>query len=153
MTSYTVIERTAVLGASPERILTLLTDLRAWQRWSPWEGLDANLTRTYSGPHTGVGATYAWSGNRKAGSGVMTITGVTDTTVDIDLTFTRPFKSANRTGFTLAPEGDATRVTWRMEAPRTLGMRIAGLFMNMDKSIGGDFEKGLAALKGVVEGP
>jgi hypothetical protein len=29
---------------------------------------------------------------------------------------------------------------------------IAGLFMNMDKAIGADFDKGLANLDGVVEG-
>ena len=90
------------------------------------------------------------AGNRKAGSGVMEITRVTDTAVDLDLTFTRPFKSANRTGFTLHPDGDRTRVTWRMQAPRTLGMRIAGLFMNMDKAIGADFDKGLTNLRGIL---
>jgi hypothetical protein len=150
MTSYTVIERSTTIGATPERILPLITDLRAWQKWSPWEGLDPDLRRAYAG--TGIGSSYEWSGNRKAGAGSMSITKVTGESVGIDLTFTRPFKSASLTDFTLNPDGDGTHIVWRMRTPRTLGMRVAGLFMNMEKLIGGDFEKGLAGLKAVVEG-
>jgi hypothetical protein len=150
MTSYSVVERATTIDATPDRILPLLTDLRNWQQWSPWEGLDPDLRRTYEG--TGVGSAYEWSGNRKAGAGSMRVTDVTDDSVDIDLTFTKPFRSASKTAFALQPDGPATRVQWRMHTPRTLGMRIAGLFMNMDKRIGGDFERGLASLKAAVEG-
>ena len=52
----------------------------------------------------------------------------------------------------LAPTtADATTVTWTMESPVTFMTRIAGLFMNLDKRIGGDFEKGLAKLSALAQ--
>ena len=47
--------------------------LHQWTRWSPWEDVDPDLHRAYSGAEEGVGAVYAWSGNRKAGAGRMEI--------------------------------------------------------------------------------
>jgi len=38
-----------------------------------------------------------------------------------------------------------------MSGPSNLMMRVMGLFMNMDKMIGRDFEAGLAKLKAVTE--
>ena len=70
--SYTV-ERTAVLRAEPERIYEEVEDFHRWPAWSPWEDIDPEMERTYSGPGSGGGATYAWSGNRKAGRGRMEI--------------------------------------------------------------------------------
>lgn len=147
MSDYDVIERSAVIDAEPSRILPLLTDLRAWQQWSPWEGLDPELRRTYTGAETGPGARYEWSGNRKAGAGTMQITDVTDTSVDIDLAFTRPFKSQSKVRFDLAPADAGTAVTWALRSPRTLMTRVFGVFVNMDKVLGKDLEKGLAQLQ------
>lgn len=151
VTSYSTIERSTTIAAPAAVILPLITDLHRWVTWSPWEGLDPELNRAYSGPAKGVGSVYEWSGNRKAGAGTMEITAVTDDLVDIDVTFTRPFKSASKVRFTLVPDGPGTRVVWQMRTPKNLGMRIAGLFMNMDKAIGADLEKGLAALREQAE--
>ena len=151
--TYTV-ERTAVLRAEPERIFEEVEDFHRWPAWSPWEDIDPEMERTYSGPGSGRGATYAWSGNRKAGRGRMEIAEVTTPSrVVIDLRFEKPFKSHNVTTFTLEPVGDGTRVTWTMVGPRTFGTKVLGLFTSMDKLVGGDFEKGLARLKDVAERP
>mgnify|MGYP000849006270 FL=1 len=147
MSDYDVIERSAVIDAEPSRILPLLTDLRAWQQWSPWEGLDPELQRTYTGPETGPGARYVWSGNRKAGAGTMQITDASDRSVDIDLAFTRPFKSQSKVRFDLAPSDAGTTVVWSMRTPRTLMTRVFGVFMNLERVIGRDLEKGLAQLQ------
>ena len=53
--------------------------------------------RTYTGPDEGVGAHYAWSGNKKAGAGSMEITGSTAEEIDIALEFLKPFKSTSTT--------------------------------------------------------
>ena len=73
MDTYTV-TREADIDASPERVRAALVDFKQWRQWSPWEGLDPDLERTYGGSDKGVGATYDWSGNRKAGEGRMEIT-------------------------------------------------------------------------------
>ena len=53
--TYTV-ERTAVVPAPPQRVFDLVSDFHLWRRWSPWEDLDPDLRRTYSGADAGTGA-------------------------------------------------------------------------------------------------
>ncbi|MFJ3394642.1 SRPBCC family protein [Leifsonia aquatica] len=148
MAGTTVVERTERIAATPEELQRRLADLPGWIDWSPWEGLDPDLHREYSGEPGTVGSSYAWSGNRKAGAGRMEVTAVDPDGVGIALDFTKPFRSTNAIRFVLTPEGDGTRVIWRMESPRTLMTRL----FNVEKLVGSDFEKGLRQLKQVVEG-
>jgi Polyketide cyclase / dehydrase and lipid transport len=150
MGSYSV-ERTTTVHAAPARVHGLVDDFHQWTRWSPWEDLDPELERTYSGPESGIGAHYAWTGNRKAGAGSMEITRSTPEQVVVDLHFLKPFKTSSTTQFELEPAGDSTVVTWRMTGEQTGLMAVFGRFMNMDKLIGPDFEKGLTRLKAAAE--
>ena len=100
--------------ARPGRVHALVNDFHEWPAWSPWEDVDPALQRTYSGPDSGVGAHYAWSGNRRAGSGSMEITSSTPDEIDLRLSFLKPWKATNEVTFTLVPAGDGTEVTWRM---------------------------------------
>ena len=147
------VERSATISAEPAVVYGLLSDFHQWPKWSPWEEIDPAMTRTFSGPESGLGATYAWKGNRKAGEGRMEI--IEDDEPEalvIKLDFLKPFKSQNTTRFALAPAGDVTEVTWTMVGPTTLMTKVMGVFKSMDKMIGPDFEKGLAQLKAAAEG-
>jgi len=144
------LSRSTRIQAPAARVHALLDDFHQWQRWSPWEGLDANLERDYSGPAAGVGSTYHWSGNRKAGEGEMRMTESTTSRVAVDLDFLKPFKASNVTTFDLAPSGDGTDVTWTMTGTRSAVMSVMGKLF-FDKAIGGDFDKGLASLKREAE--
>jgi hypothetical protein len=150
MPSFSV-TREITLDAAPETVHALIDSFRAWQGWSPWEGVDPQLQRTYSGPDAGVGAHYAWSGNKKAGAGTMEIVGSAPEQIDIDLHFLKPFKATNRTTFRMARSGSGTRVSWTMSGRRSPLMSLAGALF-FDKAIGKDFERGLAALKARAEG-
>lgn len=147
MASTFTVERTRTIRATPDQIRPLLSNFRNWRLWSPWEEVDQDLHRAYSGPHAGIGAHYAWSGNRKAGAGSMEITDLDEQRVVIDLQFTKPFRASNVTTFRLEPAGeDRTEVTWQMRGPRPLLMRVMGPLLTMEKMVGGDFEKGLDRL-------
>lgn len=155
MTDYTTIERSIVILAPADAILPHLNDFEKWPAWSPWEGQDDALKRTYTGTQGRTGAGYAWEGNRKAGAGTMVLTSTTPASAAVDLEFTRPFKSTSEVTFTLHETpgaAPATKVVWSMRSPKTTTSKIMGLVINMDKMLGGDFEKGLAALKSTVEG-
>ena len=145
------VQRSATVAAPPQAVYDLIADFHRWSEWSPWEGLDPAMERTFSGAESGVGAVYEWSGNRKAGAGRMELTALGDAAVAIDLLFTRPFKSASTIDFSLEADGGGTRVVWRMSTPKTVVSRIMGLFMNMEKLIGPDLERGLANLKREAE--
>jgi len=83
----------------------------------------------------------------QAGAGRMEIVAAEEPTlVEVALDFEKPFKSSNRTTFVLTPQGDHTEVLWRMVGPRPLLMKVFGVFFNMEKLVGGDFEKGLERL-------
>lgn len=144
-------ERSAVMNAPPDRILAQIDDFHAWRAWSPWEKLDPDMKREYSGAPKGVGAKYRWSGNNKAGEGHMTITEVTPDLVQLDLHFIKPWEAQCLTRFRTTREGNATRLTWTMDGPNTFMGKIFGLFVNMDRMIGKDFETGLAGIKTQAE--
>ena len=152
--TYTV-ERSAVIDAPPRRVFPEVANFHRWQTWSPWEDVDPDMRRSYSGAGAGTGAVYEWSGNRKAGAGRMQITRADEPSlVHVDLRFTKPFKSENDMRMTFEPEGPTgsqTRVTWTLEGPMTLMTRVMGVFTSMDKLVGPDFEKGLQRLKAVAE--
>ena len=79
------LSRSTRIQAAPSRVHPLLDDFREWQKWSPWEGLDPDLKRDFSGPDHGVGSTYRWSGNKKAGEGEMRMTASSPVAVAVDL--------------------------------------------------------------------
>ena len=152
MAGPTEVVRTIAIDADPARVHALVNDFHEWTAWSPWEDVDPQMHRAYSGPDEGVGARYAWNGNRKAGAGSMEITGASPDRIDIELAFLKPFRSTNQVAFDLVATTTGTDVTWRMTSPPRGG--VPGLFMrlvNLDKLVGGDFDKGLARLKAVAE--
>ncbi len=149
------VQRSATIKAPPEKVFAVLDDFHRWPDWSPWEKLDPQMKRTLGGAEHGRGATYAWSGNDKAGAGRMEIVeSVPARKVGIQLDFIKPFEGHNVTTFTLAPQGDATtRVDWRMDGPAPFISKLMQVFVNMDTMIGKDFDEGLANLKALAERP
>jgi hypothetical protein len=153
MAGYSV-ERSETIDAPTQHVHGLVNDFHRWTRWSPWEDVDPDLERTFTGPDQGVGAQYSWSGNRKAGAGRMEIVGSSPTAIDVTLDFVKPFKSlGNQVHFSFVPEGERTRVLWRIGGQYSGLMSVMGRFMNMEKMIGPDLEKGLRRLKSTAEGP
>jgi hypothetical protein len=73
--------------------------------------------------------------------------------IRIKLDFIRPFPSTSTAEFTFKPEGSQTAVTWSTAGPKHFMSKAVGLFMTMDKMLGGDFGRGLANLKSVTEMP
>jgi uncharacterized protein YndB with AHSA1/START domain len=146
------IERAATLKAPAEKIFPLIADFHQWLNWSPWEGRDPALKRTYSGAERGKGAVYAWDGNKNVGSGRMEILEASSPSkIVIKLDFLKPFEAHNTAEFTMLPQGGATNVIWAMHGPAPFMSKVMQVFMNMDRMIGKDFEAGLFNLKAVSE--
>lgn len=145
------ITRKTTIAATPAAIFPLLNDFHQWTAWSPWEGMDPKMARTYDGAASGTGAIYAWKGNDEVGEGRMTITDAKpNDLLVIKLEFLKPFEATNTTTFLLTA-GPQTEVVWKMEGHNNFLSKAFGIFMNMDKMVGDDFEKGLARLKTAAE--
>lgn len=146
------VRRETDIMAPPERIFSLISDFHEWPKWSPWEKMDPEMTRAHSGATSGTGAVYSWSGNKKVGQGRMEITDMAvPSKVDIDLEFMAPWKARNKTEFLLTPKDGGTAVQWVMTGTSPFMFKLMGLFVNMDRMVGKDFEAGLANMKAVAE--
>jgi Polyketide cyclase / dehydrase and lipid transport len=149
---YFRVQRATSIKAPPEKIYPFINEFDRWGAWSPYEKRDPAMKRSRSGPAGGKGAVYAWEGNKEVGSGRMEITDATaPSRVVIKLDFLRPFEAHNTAEFRLERRGESTELTWAMHGPANYVSKLIGVFVNMDRMIGGDFEAGLANLKALAE--
>lgn len=146
------VERKVVIKAAPEKIFPWLENPQKTTEWSPWEKKDPAMKKTFSGPAKGVGAAYAWDGNKEIGAGRIELTEVVaPKKVVMNLDFIRPMEGHSVAAYEVAPVAGGSEVTWSISGPQPFMSKIMCLFMNMDKMIGGEFEKGLADLKTIAE--
>ena len=146
------IERSATMSAPPAKVFAQVNDFHAWQAWSPWAKLDPAAKVSFEGPAAGEGAVYKWSGNSDVGEGSMTLLeSHPNDRIGIKLDFIKPFAGTNQVEFTFKPEGDKTLVTWSMSGTNGFVSKAFCLLMNMQKIVGGEFDKGLASIKAIVE--
>jgi hypothetical protein len=146
------VTRAAVISAAPDKVFAQVNDFHNWKAWSPWEKVDPNITESFSGTTAGAGSAYSWSGNDEVGEGKMAIAESSPNQhIKINLDFIRPFESKNVTEFTFKPDGNGTAVTWTMTGKKNFISKAACMVMDMDKMVGGDFEKGLSQMKTLVE--
>lgn len=148
------VERSAVIAATPEKVFAQIEDFHKWEAWSPWAKIDPQAKVTFSGAASGKGSIFTWSGNNDLGEGRQEIIECeAPKHIRIHLEFTRPFKAVNQTDFTFVPEGAGTKVTWTMTGQNNFMGKAVSLFMDCDKMVGPDFEKGLSQLRTVCEAP
>jgi hypothetical protein len=142
--------RSAAISA-PASAVFAQVDLHNWEPWSPWGKMDPAMRQAYQGVPAGTGAIYMWTGIKEVGEGRMTITEPSSDLIRIKLEFFKPFAGTNTAEFAFKPEDSQTAVTWSMTGENNFMAKAVHLFINMDKMVGGQFEKGLAQMKAVVE--
>ena len=145
------LSRSATIAAPPQKVFSLISDLKAFNTWNPFAKQDSQIKIDYEGAASGVGATYAWQGDA-SGAGRMAITeAVAPSKVVMRLDFEKPMKATNRVEFTLMPKGTSTEVIWSMSGSMTYLHKLLTTFVSMDKMVGTQFEAGLADLKAAAE--
>jgi hypothetical protein len=145
--------RSAVIRATPAVVYGMIDDFHQWGAWSPWARLDPSQKITFAGAPVGKGAIYEWAGNDKVGQGRMEIVGdKAGASVDIQIEFIKPFPAKNDIRFELSPSGtSATLVAWTMNGKNTFMGKVMSVFIDMEKMVGPDFERGLAQMKTEAE--
>ncbi len=149
------IERSALIKASADKVHPLINDLHSFNTWNPYNKKDVAMTVTYRGPATGPGSAFDFDGDKSAGKGSISIVEPAGPNrVSMKLDMSSPMEAHNDIAFTLVPLGsNATQVTWAMHCQSPFIGKLMGVFINMDKMIGRDFETGLASLKTLAERP
>jgi hypothetical protein len=144
--------RTATISAPAPAVFAQVNDFHKWEPWNPWAKIDPAMKQTYEGAPAGAGDVYTWTGNKEVGEGRMTLAESRPSDlIRVKLEFLKPFRATSTAEFTFRPEGDQTVVTWSMAGDVNFIAKAIHLFVDMDKMIGGNFEKGLAHMKSVVE--
>jgi len=69
----------------------------------------------------------------------------------MQLDMLKPMKARNAVEFTLQPNGSGTTVTWAMSGRQPFIGKLMTIFIDCDRMVGGQFEKGLANLKATAE--
>ena len=146
------VARTTTIAAPAPVVFAQVNDFHKWEAWNPWGKIDPAMKASHEGPPAGVGAAYAWAGSSQVGEGRMTVMeSRPNELVRIRLDFLKPMSGTSTAEFTLRPEGDQTAVVWSMTGHNNFLAKAFCLFMNMDKMIGEQFEKGLAQMKVAAE--
>jgi hypothetical protein len=150
------VQRTQRINASADKIFPLINNMHGMNTWNPFAEADPDIKITYTGPDSGKGARYEWTGNSKVGQGSIEIIDVaTPSRVALRLDIVKPLEGHNTVVFTLAPKGagtdEGTDVTWAMTGERPFIGKVMDAVFNMDRMVGGQFEKGLAKLKSIAE--
>ena len=110
------------------------------------------MKASYRGPNAGPGATFDFDGDKNVGKGSISIVPPRGPgMVSMKLDMLEPMEAHNDIDFRLVPQGDATEVTWAMRGASPFLGKLMGIFIDMDKMIGKDFENGLASLKTLAE--
>lgn len=147
------VERSVDIRATPDQVFAMVNSFQRFNEWSPWFEKDPNAKYTFEGPSAGVGAKMSWaSENRSVGNGSQEIVASEPPgLVRVRLTFAD--QAPSEASFRLVESANGTAVTWALDSD--LGMNPVGRYFGLllDRMVGGDYEKGLAKLKSVLEAP
>lgn len=147
----TKVERSIEIDAPAELVKAKIPDLKFFHdHWSPWTEKDPKMKVTYTGETGEEGSSMAWVSNvKEVGKGSMTYNYTHGDTVMQTLHFDDYGDS--KVYHVVKANGNKSKVTWIMQSKNPFMARAMMLFMNMDKMIGPDFEKGLKSLKLAIE--
>lgn len=144
------VERSISINKPSTLVTTKLADFKYFHdEWSPWSEKDPNMKTTYTGNPGEVGHFYSWEGNKEVGKGEMEIKAFNGDSLLQRLSFEGMGDS--KAYFIVKDKSPVTDVTWGMIFEIGFFGRPMMLFMNMDKMIGADYEKGLTTLKTKLE--
>ncbi|MDQ2177265.1 SRPBCC family protein [Marinifilum sp. D714] len=146
------VDRKIVVSKKIDTVFKSLCSLKEQQIWSPWSEKDPEMKITYNGTDGSIGSYTHWTGNKDVGEGEQEIKKIEPNSyIETELRFLKPWKSTSTGFFEIKPVAEGTEVTWGFKGENTFPSTIMMVFMDMDKAIGPDFEKGLSKFKTYIE--
>lgn len=147
------VSRSITVNKPVSEVFNYLKFIKNQDEWSPWKKKDPNMKQEHIGTDGQVGFVAKWEGNKEVGTGEQEITGITENkSVNSQLRFYKPWKSQSDAYLTVKElDANSTKVVWGFSGVNKPPSNIFFLFFNMDKTVGKDFEEGLADLKRILE--
>ncbi len=147
------VERSIVIDAPKVVVFNYMKYWKNWQKWSPWAERDSTMEITFEGTDGAEGSVYRWEGDPKVtGKGEMTNTGTKDLEeVTYHLYFQEPWESESDGYLRVSDVDGGTKASWGFYGETPFPWNIMMLFMNMEKMMAPDFNRGLELLKQICE--
>jgi len=140
-------EKSITIEAPIDSVWNQTNSLAAMDKWSPWNAHEPDMKKVYSGVDGTIGAKQTWEGEI-VGKGAQTITKIEKPTLfETELVFFEPQESQGKGYVKLETIGSGTKATWGMTGTMPYPFNVMILFMNMEKSMGKDWDNALSALK------
>ncbi len=146
------IERSVLIKAPHSIIKEKVTQWAHFPKWSPWQDLDPNLVTNISGTDGTVGAMYTWKGNDKVGAGSLTFRQITDTLVNVDISFSEPWTTNAPATIRMQQVPEGVQTTWGVDMHMPFPWNGFAMFTDVERSVGKDYADGLQRLKALCEG-
>lgn len=145
------VERRLLINGSQRTIFSQVNTLRNWAKWSPWLITDTNTKVHFSGPESGVGASFTWMSNDKnVGNGSISIvSSVYPDSLEVVYDFAEKGRSIGKFFFIKENLNTNVIVSLDSDLGKNPISRWIGLFS--DQLIGPDLDKGLNKLEHLVQ--
>lgn len=145
------VSREIIIAAAPDAIFPYINNSRKSYEWMPWAEGDPEIEINFTGPDEGIGSISSWNGEQMGSGKSEVVESITNQVVKTQLVYTKPFEMSQLAEISLTPVSSGTKVVWSVSGHNNYFFRLMGVFMDCDKMIGGEFEKGLNKLKTIVE--
>ncbi|MBE7179020.1 MAG: SRPBCC family protein [Mucilaginibacter polytrichastri] len=154
MNKKMAVVRSVTINKPLSEVYAYTSLLKNQNNYSVWAKRDPNMKKEFHGVDGTVGFVSAWESKQKdVGKGEQTIVRVIpNELIDYSLHFIEPFESTNHAYMTFKEtSAQQTEVNWGFDGEMNYPMNVMLPFMNMDKSLGKDFQDGLNNLKAILE--
>ncbi len=146
--------REVTINKPKQEVFNYVKYLKNQEAYSKWESMDPAMKKSYRGTDGMVGFVSAWDSEKDdVGKGEQEIKKIIEgERMDTELRFLEPMESTATSAITTESVSQtATKVKWSFHGRMAYPFNLMGLFMNMEKMIGDDFQTGLNNLKTVLE--
>jgi len=148
---YTI-AREITVHAPPEVVFPYINNSQKANDWMPWQDEDPTVVMQYEGVEEGVGSISTWNSEGKMGVGkAEVVESIENEKVTTQLTYTKPMQMSQQAVVSLTPVDVGTLVKWEVTGENNFMGKVFCIFVNMDKMVGDQFEKGLQTLKQRLE--
>ena len=148
------VERETTVNKPKQVVFDYLKMIKNQNNYSVWNMKDPNSKMNFTGTDGTVGFISSWESEmREVGKGEQEIKKITEgSRIDMQLRFKKPMEMTDNAYMsTEAIDSTHTKVKWGFNGKTAYPFNIMGLFMDMDKMLGPDLQKGLDNMKAIVE--
>ena len=148
------VKRDVTINKSKSEVFDYVKYLKNQDEFSTWSKIDPNMKKEFVGVDGTVGFVSAWdSDHPDVGKGEQEIIKIDpENQIDYELRFLEPWESTSTATMVFTSIDSATStVSWDLKGEMPYPMNLMLLFVDMNESVGGDLEKGLNNLKGILE--